>query len=103
MKPICKAAMLAAFLVLASPRMASAQTTYTWNGATSAWATGSNWVGGVVPGSKTLTTNNDIAQFGSVGSNSSIGLDFSVLGSNYYLGTIQLASTDTKNAHLREQ
>ncbi len=69
-----------------------AQTTKTWTSTSStAWATAANWQSNLIGGS-TTSTNNDIALFSSSGVLSSIGLNFSNLGTPFYLGTIQVTS-----------
>ena len=74
----------------------SAQTTYTWGqNAGTAWATGGNWVGGTPAGSSSEATNNDIAQFGSGSTGTQMQMNFGILGTPYYLGTVNILSTNT--------
>ncbi len=78
---------------------ATAQTTLTWSGGTggsgTAWATNTNWATSAVPGSNTVATNNDIAAFGATGTGTQMQMNFGTLGSPFYLGTINLLSTNT--------
>ncbi len=80
---------------LGTSRPAAGQTT--WDGGTSgtgtAFGTNTNWAGDVTPGSSSNTGNTDIASFGSVGTSTSITLNFnSALGTPYYLGTVRMVS-----------
>lgn len=61
-----------------------------WNHATnSAWLTTTNWNPTTnYPGSSTVTTNTDIAQFSSVVTSSNPGMNMTTLSGNLYLGAI---------------
>lgn len=78
------------WLALTSLNSINAQTTFTWgsNSATD-WSLGSNWLGGIAPGSAADPDNNDIAQWNSSSTGSTIQLNFGTLGSEYHLGTLQ--------------
>ncbi|MGL4420267.1 MAG: beta strand repeat-containing protein, partial [Gemmataceae bacterium] len=86
---------IALFLGWVSTSNSSAQTTYTWGAnAGTAWATGTNWVGGTPAGS-TTPTNNDIAQFQAGSTGTQMQMNFGILGSEYYLGTINILASNT--------
>ncbi|MGL6075230.1 MAG: autotransporter-associated beta strand repeat-containing protein [Fimbriiglobus sp.] len=88
-------------ILLASPMLAWGQATITWaSGAGTAWATATNWVGGVRPGSGTLDTNFDIAQWGAGSTGTQIQMNFSGSGlnsTNWYVGTLDILNTNTVN------
>ena len=86
----------AVLLVVGSSTEARAQTTYTWSGATSgAWLTTTNWAGGVVPGSSTDTTNNDIASF-TISTQPNVGINFNTQNGNHYLGSIDYSNSTNR-------
>ena len=81
------------FVALFSAQSAHAQS---WSGSSSgAWLTVGNWTGGVEAGSKTTTTDTDIAVF-SVSAQPTIGINMSTTSGVYYLGAI-----DNTNARAR--
>jgi autotransporter-associated beta strand protein len=92
---LCKG-FLVLIAVLAAAPAAKAQTTYTWgaNGGT-AWATGGNWVGGVAPGSSADPLNNDIAEWGGGSTGTQIQMNFGTLNSPFYVGTLNILSSNT--------
>jgi fibronectin-binding autotransporter adhesin len=80
-------------------QQSTAQTTLTWSGGTggsgTAWATNTNWATSIVPGSNSVTTNNDIAAFGATGTGTQMQMNFGTLGTPFYLGTINILSGNT--------
>jgi fibronectin-binding autotransporter adhesin len=94
MRPI-----LILLMTLVAPIMAWGQATITWgSNAGTAWATATNWAGGVPPGSGTLETNFDIAQWGAGSTGTQIQMNFSASGlnsTNWFLGTLDILNSNT--------
>lgn len=69
----------------------------TWTGSSSgAWLTTGNWSGAVVPGSKTVTTNTDIANIASGTTQASnIGINMNTQAGTEYLGAFSISGTST--------
>jgi autotransporter-associated beta strand protein len=85
---------------LSASAIAAAQpVTYTWSAASaSLWGTAANWnpaTSTTGPGSATDPTNTDTAILSSVGTSTTIQLNFGTIGTPRYLGTIVQDPTDT--------
>ncbi|QBZ97863.1 InlB B-repeat-containing protein [Flavobacterium sangjuense] len=72
------------------------QTTQTWQStASTAWLTAANW-NAAVPGSKTVTTNNDIALF-NINTATGVGINMTTQTGTHYLGALNFGTGATTN------
>jgi autotransporter-associated beta strand protein len=86
-----------AMLMLSMSWKAKAQITYTFTGSSTQWLNLSSWSPSTAyAGSKTVTTNNDIAYF-NINTATSVGIDMTTQAGTHYLGALYFETSATSS------
>jgi autotransporter-associated beta strand protein len=86
-----------AMLMLGMSWKAKAQITYTWTGSSTEWLNNSNWSPSTAyAGSKTVTTNNDIAYF-NINTATNVGINMTTQAGTHYLGALYFGTSSTSS------